>query len=56
MKKFTPSKAKLPDNERIIGGDAPRSAINQDRKKTMQEIIDKVEAEKREKDQSNNKN
>lgn len=38
-KKPTKTKAKLPENEKNIGRDAPRQFANTDRKKEAREII-----------------
>jgi hypothetical protein len=41
LRKFTPSKAVLPENEQIIGGDAPRGFENKKRVKEIDKILEK---------------
>jgi hypothetical protein len=45
VKKFIKTKAKLPPEEYIIGGDAPRSSINKERKKIAKELIREIKDE-----------
>ncbi|MCX6234319.1 MAG: hypothetical protein NT175_06280 [Bacteroidetes bacterium] len=42
LKKFTPSKAKLPNDEKIVGGDVPVGIGNQERKEEMNRLYERV--------------
>lgn len=42
IKKFKKTKFKFPENENIIGGDAPIGSENKELKKEMTEIYEKV--------------
>ncbi len=45
MKKFTSTKAKLPKNEMVIGGDAPKNCYNKAAKKKIKKVIRKIRKE-----------
>lgn len=45
-KKFTPTKAPLPENERIIGGDANPALFNKNRAKNIDKVFEKLKSVK----------
>jgi hypothetical protein len=45
MKKHTATKAKLPDDEKIIGVDAPKNSFNKQKKKAIYKLIKEIKSE-----------